>query len=311
MKKHLMFALLLVTVWSVSAQGQDLKKEFDDRFNFYVSNDQGRNGYYDQKPIADKMGELAEFVDPEFVALAGDVHHFMGVASVHDPLWLTNYEYVYSHPELMIDWFAVLGNHEYRGNTQAVLDYGKVSRRWVMPARYYTRVHEVDDSTTLRLVWIDTAPLIDKYRTNTAEYPDACKQDRDRQLVWIDSVLTVDTSTWTVVMGHHPVYAETNKTLSERTDMQKWLDPLLIKHDVDFYLCGHIHNHQHIRRPGSDVDYIVNSSASLSRIVAPIEGTVFCDSSTGFSVCSASGQDLRLYMFNKEGKILHVVERKR
>ena len=23
----------------------------------------------------------------------------------------------------MIDWFPILGNHEYRGNTQAVLDY--------------------------------------------------------------------------------------------------------------------------------------------------------------------------------------------
>ena len=29
----------------------------------------------------------------------------------------------------MIDWFAINGNHEYRGNTQAVLDYGKKSRR--------------------------------------------------------------------------------------------------------------------------------------------------------------------------------------
>ena len=31
-----------------------------------------------------------------------------------------------SHPELMIDWFPILGNHEYRGNTQAVLDYTNV-----------------------------------------------------------------------------------------------------------------------------------------------------------------------------------------
>lgn len=33
---------------------------FDKKFNFYVANDLGRNGYYDQKPIAELMGQMAE-----------------------------------------------------------------------------------------------------------------------------------------------------------------------------------------------------------------------------------------------------------
>jgi len=97
--------------------------------NFIIANDLGRNGYYDQKPIAAIMGDYAENVDIEFIAAAGDVHHFEGVASVQDPLWMTNFELIYDHPELMIDWMAIAGNHEYRGNTQAVLDYSKISRR--------------------------------------------------------------------------------------------------------------------------------------------------------------------------------------
>ncbi len=312
MKRMWISLMILLAVWCAAAQVTDVTGEFDGRFNFYVSSDQGRNGYYDQKPIAEKMGELAEAIDPEFVALVGDVHHFLGVASVNDPLWLTNYELVYSHPGLMIDWFPVLGNHEYRGNTQAVLDYGRVSRRWVMPGRYYTQVHRVDGKgTTIRLLYIDTAPLIDKYRENSTDYPDAVLQDMPRQLAWIDSVLTVDNATWTVVLGHHPVHAETNKSISERLDMQNRLEPLLIKHSVDFYICGHIHNHQHIRRPGSDIDYLVNTSSSRSRTVKPIEGTLFCDGGTGFSVCSASGRDLRYYMLNKEGQIIYRVERKK
>lgn len=63
-------------------------------------------------------GKSAEKIDIEFIVAAGDTHHFEGVASVDDPLWMTNYELVYSHPELMLEWFAVNGNHEYRGNTQ-------------------------------------------------------------------------------------------------------------------------------------------------------------------------------------------------
>ena len=107
-----------------------------------MANDLGRNGYYDQKPIAELMGEMGEVLGPKCVLAVGDIHHFNGVASVNDPLWMTNFEQVYSHPELMLDWFPVLGNHEYRGNTQAVLDYGKVSRRWMMPARYYQGVQQ-------------------------------------------------------------------------------------------------------------------------------------------------------------------------
>ena len=48
---------------------------------------------------------------------------------------MTNYELIYSHPELMIDWLPILGNHEYRGNTQAIIDYSNISRRWNMPGK--------------------------------------------------------------------------------------------------------------------------------------------------------------------------------
>ena len=101
-----------------AAEWQKLKGEI----TLYMTNDMGRNGYYDQKPIAELMGEMAGTVDPECVLAVGDIHHFNGVASPQDPLWLTNYEYVYSHPDLMLDWFPVCGNHEYRGNTQAFMD---------------------------------------------------------------------------------------------------------------------------------------------------------------------------------------------
>ena len=303
--------VLLACAWNLSAQTRELtEEEMDDRFNFYVVNDLGRNGYYDQRPIAERMGEMEPVVGFEFIAALGDVHHFEGVASVNDPLWMTNYELVYAHPELMVDWFPILGNHEYRGNTQAVLDYAKVSRRWSMPARYYTQLYDIEDNgATLRLIYIDTTPLIDKYREESDKYADAGKQDIDRQLQWLDSVLTANKATWTVVMGHHPIYAQTSKSESERADMQRRVNTILKKHDVDMYVCGHIHNFQHIRRSDSPIDYIVNTSASLSRDVEPTDGTVFCSGLTGFSVCSVSAEDLKFYMLDKDGRVLHIVER--
>lgn len=305
----LFMALFVVTV--SFAQTPESWKTLEKPLNFYLANDLGRNGYYDQKPIAELMGNMAENVDIECVIAAGDVHHFEGVRSVNDPLWMTNYELIYSHPELMIPWYAILGNHEYRGNTQAVIDYSAVSARWNVPDRYYTFAME-NDGVTVRFVMVDTAPLLDKYREDTEKYPDACKQDMNKQLAWIDSVLTAAKEDWVLVVGHHPIYAETGKDDSERLDMQKRLDSILRKHkNVDMYLCGHIHNFQHIRKADSNIDYVVNTSGSLSRKVKPVDGTKFCSGETGFSLISVDKKELNLHMINKEGKVIYTVTRKK
>ena len=296
---------VLATLFSCETKQNDESEHGFTDYNFIVANDLGRNGYFDQKTIAMSMGIFAFNHDIEFVAAAGDVHHFNGVASVTDPLWMTNFELIYTHPDLMLDWYAILGNHEYRGNTQACLDYGKISRRWIMPSRYYTLVKEVNDSTTMRLVFIDTAPLIQKYREDSEDYPDAWKQDDKAQLQFIDSVLSVSKETWKVVIGHHPVYAYTTKDSSERTDLQTRLDPILRKHKVDFYFNGHIHNFQHIKIEGSPVDYIVNSSASLSRPVEKMEGTQFCSSVSGFTVCSVDTAQFTVNFMNKNGRSIY------
>ena len=244
-KKLMLAVLLLFSAITATARINDASL-FEDKLNFYVANDLGRNGYYDQKPIAEMMGELGEMIGPEFVLATGDVHHFEGVRSVNDPLWMTNFELIYSHPELMIPWYPICGNHEYRGNTQAVVDYSAVSRRWEMPARYYTKVFD-EEGVTLRVVWIDTTPLIDKYRRDSVKYADACRQDIDSQLEWLDSVLETAQEDWVIVAGHHPIYADTYKSETERLDMQNRVDAILRRHRVDMYICGHIHNFQHIR----------------------------------------------------------------
>lgn len=290
---------------------RDSWKQLEATMTFYMANDLGRNGYYDQKPIAELMGEMAGTVDPECVVAAGDIHHFNGVQSVSDPLWMTNYELIYSHPDLMLDWFPICGNHEYRGNTQAVMDYAKVSRRWMMPAKYYTKVFE-KKGTSVRIVFLDTTPLIDKYREDGETYPDAQKQDMQAQLDWLDQTLKNAKEDWTIVVGHHPIYAYTEKSESERTDMQKRVLPILHKYgNVAIYACGHIHSFQHLRMKGDPIDYVVNSSASLARPVEKVEGTVFCSSADGFSVISADKKQLRMSMIDNEGNTIHEIVKKK
>ena len=296
---------------ALAGEAFDVPAVSEESKNFYLVSDLGRNGYYEQKTIAELMGNLAEKIDIEFIVAAGDTHHFEGVASVGDPLWMTNYELVYSHPELMLEWFAVNGNHEYRGNTQAVLDYGKKSRRWIVPSRYYSKVVEAGENEKALLVFIDTSPLIDKYREDTEKYPDVGRQDMEEQLQWIEKTLASSAEKWKIVIGHHPVYADTPKEESERADMRKRLEPLLDRYGVDMYFCGHIHNFQHIQPADSKVDYLVNTSGSLSRKVKTVEGTKFCNPEAGFTVVSMEDSKLSFYLMNGKGKILYEYSRTR
>ena len=298
MRKHILLILLLA--WAAVSSAQ---------MRLLVANDLGRNGYYEQKPIAERMGKMAGELEVEAVLALGDIHHFMGVESVNDPLWMTNYELIYSHPELQIPWYPILGNHEYRGNTQAVLDYSNVSRRWQMPARYYSKVFE-EDGATLRVVFIDTTPLIDKYHKDSLDYPSVPQQDAKKQLAWLEEELSGAKEDWVVVVGHHPIYAHTTKSESERKDMQKRVDPILRRHNVDMYICGHIHNFQHIKPQGTSIDYVVNSAGSLARSkVEAIEGTVFASGEAGFSILSFTKDELCLDLMNGKGKTIHSVKR--
>ena len=287
-------------------------KALEGPLNFYLANDLGRNGYYDQKPIAETMGKMAETIDIEFVVAAGDIHHFEGVQSISDPLWMTNYELIYSHPDLMVQWYPICGNHEYRSNTDAVVEYSNVSARWEMPAKYYTFVKE-EDGVTVRIVMVDTTPMIDKYREETDKYADASRSDWKEQTAWLDEVLSGADEDWVLVVGHHPIYAYTDKSESERTDLQQRLDPVIRKYgNVDMYLCGHIHTFQHIRKDGCDIDYVVNTSGSLSREdVQPTDGTVFCSNKSGWSLITADEHEMKLHMLDKEGNVLHTVTRTR
>lgn len=67
---------------NVCAQTPQDWKRLEKQLNFYMANDLGRNGYYDQKPIAELMGEMADVIGPECVFAAGDVHHLKVCAAL-------------------------------------------------------------------------------------------------------------------------------------------------------------------------------------------------------------------------------------
>ena len=277
--------------------------------NLFLVSDLGREGCHYQQVVASLMNDMAAKVKPMAIVATGDTHHGNGVKSTKDNDWQQNFENIYNLPRLKsLDWYAAIGNHEYRGSTQALIDYSKVNPHWKMGGRYYTTVFR-KGSTSVRLVIVDTTPMIDKYREN-AKYADAAEQDKEAQLQWLDDVLSKAKEDWVIVAGHHPIHADTKKNKIERTNMRNTLDEVLRNHSkVDIYLCGHIHNFQHLRDKKCNIDYVVNTSGAESRSVRQTKRTIYCSGECGFSLLTANKRELTLYMVDKSGNLLHTLKR--
>lgn len=298
---------LLLVVSTASAHNPKAWRKMKENLNFFLVSDVGREGCFNQKVIANTMGEMARYIKPRCVIATGDTHHGKGVKSVDDPHWQSNYEAVYTHPKLQIDWYVALGNHEYQSSPNALIEYSSLNPRWHFPKRYYTTVFK-KGGVSIRFVMLDTTPMIDRFRES--KNPEARNQDYEKQLEWLDSVLKEAKEDWVIVAGHHPIYAQTHKKEIEREDMQNRLNTVLCNHpNVDIYLAGHVHSFQHFRSEESNIDYVVNSSGGKGRDVKQMKGTQFCSSESGFSVMSVDKKHLSIYMIDKNGNILHTVNR--
>ena len=270
-----------------------------DAFKFFVIGDWGRNGEHHQQDVANVMGQAGDNFEPEFVINVGDNFYCCGVASTTDPQWQVSFENVYKAHSLNIPWYSILGNHDYHGNPQAQIDYSKVSQRWKMPARYFTNVQE-----GVRFVYLDTNPFNKKYVKNAHEYADVAQQDTKKQLAWLDSVLTTSPEVWKIVVGHHPVFS-TGKH-GHTPELIEQLKPILDKHHVQAYFCGHDHDLQHQQPADSGVAYFVSGAGSESRANKPDPAmTKFAKATSGYMAVAIKKDLMMIYAIDYKGNVIY------
>lgn len=276
---------------------------------FFIMGDFGHNGELYQQHVADAMKKTAEMAKPKFIITTGDNFYCCGVASKDDPQWMNSFENVYNGDALQLDWFASLGNHDYSGSVQAEIDYSKKSRKWVMPARYYSIEQKIDSAQKLKLLFVDTSPFLKEYRNKGGKYTDVDLQDTVRQLKWIDSVLASSKNTWKIVIGHHPVYSSSKR--GDTRELYTNFKPILEKYKVQAYICGHDHNLQHQRPSDGKIDYFVSGAAAdVSDKVESNQNSIFAKSVPGFMVATIKGDILRTYFVDKDLNIIYEYSRK-
>jgi acid phosphatase len=250
--------------------------------DFLIVGDWGRQGAWQQREVGAQMGRTAAAIGSRFVISVGDNFYENGVTSLSDPQWQSSFEAIYPAASLQTPWHVILGNHDYRGNVQAQLDYGTRSTRWNMPARYFMRGETAPDGTKADFFYIDTSPFITAYRGGKTRIEG---QDTAAQLAWLDAALGWSQAAWKIVVGHHPVYTVARQR-HDSPELIAQLAPMLQRHRVPVYLNGHDHNLQ--VRAVDGIHYITSGAGTQTSRVKAADTEEFASDRHGFMTAALS-----------------------
>lgn len=270
--------------------------------HFMAVGDWGRNGEYDQTEVAKQMGIWAANHPNNFIISTGDNIYPKGVVSEFDPQWHYCFESIYTAHSLQCDWYPVLGNHDYLSDPDAQLRYSKISRRWNMPARYYSKVVDLGAGRgKVLFVMIDTDPMLFEGK----------KEYTTTQLAWInDTLKNADSDVkWKIVVGHHPYYTVGPRIKNYDTlTVRKIMTSVFQEHKVDVYLSGHDHSLQHIKPDGVTHQFISGAGSELTPVTSGVANTRFQASEHGFMYFSIDGKRLNVKAVNMSGTLLYETE---
>ncbi len=282
--------------------------------NFLVISDWGREGIDDtskktpgQLKVAKQFGVTAGEIGASFVVSCGDNFHGNGVASISDPLWQVNFEGVYDAPSLMVPWYIALGNHDYEGNVEAELAYGRIQTRWTQPARFFSFTKALADSSELLCVILDSSPFVQDYRDDPGDEHHVREIPLTTQVRWLDSVLSASSARWKLAFFHHPAYSASMKHGSTK-EIQMAIVPILEKYGVCACFSGHDHDLQHSHPNGSTIEYFGVGGGSEPRPAGHADFTRFSVSSLGFAVVSILPDQIRITFVNEKGAPLYSYE---
>jgi tartrate-resistant acid phosphatase type 5 len=273
-----------------------------DGLNFLVLGDWGRNGEKDQMDVATQMAIAAQAMSAKFIIAVGDNFYEDGVKSVDDPQWQSSFEKVYTAPSLQVPWWVALGNHDYHGNCDAQIDYSKTSKRWNMPARYFTRTEHIDAANAVDFFYLDTTPM-SKLDDDEIMFAHKLKPETvPAQVEWFEAALKASTAPWKIVIGHHPVYSGGQH--GDTPYVVEHILPLLQKYKVQAYFNGHDHDLQHLQ--AGAVNLFCSGGGSKPRAaIKDTQHTKFGKGCSGFAAVSLQADKMDVHLIDDSGNKLY------
>jgi tartrate-resistant acid phosphatase type 5 len=236
----LLLGVLAVAVAAIDSSSVNEMRSGAETLCFLSYGCWGGQGIASQTKVATLMGDLAQRHNVRFVIAAGDNFYKKGVKSVDDPRFRSTFEDVYNHPGLQtLPFLVALGNHDYRGNFWAQVNYTQRSTRWYLPHPYYERRFP---EASLAVVVLD-CPLLERCDANRGKpsWSERC-WDQEKQHSWLDEVLSraaADGIQWRVVVCHYPMYA--NGPHINHQWLIDLVEPAMKKHQAQLYINADNH----------------------------------------------------------------------
>ncbi len=230
--------------------------------------------------------------------LLGD-NCYIKLTGQEDVLWDEMFEKMYDPKALDFPFYAALGNHDYsNGAVSFELNYSKAhpESRWKMPAKYY-RVELPADKPLVTLLVLDSCKDQMKPQEWTAEN------------AWIKLELAKPRKTrWLVCAAHHPLFS--NGDHGDNGVLQRVWGEMFKKYGVDFYLCGHDHDVQHLEIPGWPVSFVLagGGGARIRPMLVDRRGP-FSKSTFGFADLQFTPDCAKCRLVSGSGKVIHEFSR--
>lgn len=273
---------------------------------FFVLGDTGTGGEAQYKVAAAMEARCREVENLEGILLLGDNAYQAGFQGVDDPEWQSKVEIPYGSPCLSkIKIYPILGNHDYKGNPTAQIEYSLINRRWHMPNRFYA----VQFGDLVKLVGFDS-------QTNDfCGIPAFCSND----FLWEQtkptpvSEMPGSKAPWIFVMGHHPLASASDRGFNHTGGIKGKIFKALFCQKVDVWLAGHAHHMEHRIPEGCRLEHYVlgGGGANLYGVIAGDPDVKFAKSTYGFAEFVVEPQAVTTKFFNQDGELLYETRKTR
>jgi hypothetical protein len=253
-----------------------------------------------QRQVAAAMAGYAK-ADPNplnSLLLLGDNFYFQ-LTGVNDPRWQTVFEQVYDPKSLAAPFYACLGNHDYDGNNLAIeMTYARQhpESRFKLPAEWY-RIDLPRDKPMV------TVLMLDSNKENLTEL------QWNRQKEWLNAELARPRATWTICCAHHPLFS--NGFFWGNGILQTDWGTLFQKYHVDFYLCGHEHDMEHLEIPGWTTSFLIAGGGGAHSHPLSRDDRGFSRQAYGFVSFDFTPDSAVVHYIGADGVPMHVFERTR
>jgi hypothetical protein len=274
---------------------------------FLSIGDWGRNSP-PKTMLADAMAQWSERENAAFILSCGDsfysspTHKNHGIASVHDPYIKECFEDVFHHPALQRQkWFISIGNHDYpphapTTNIQAQVAYTKLSKRWYLPAPYYTYKVKAK-GWSVEIFVLDHYDPKEYNSINTANpYP--------VQFPWLEQKLKASTADWKIMLCHRPFYSS-GSWHGTYPLWKKAIYPILMKYKVQVYFAGDDHILEALKDSAGFVHIVSGAGSHMHGFGRTDRNSLFKFNKHGFTLHKMNHTHMHTKLIDFNGKVLY------